>query len=136
MCSSDLANGDGRWDLFVRRVAGGTAGNGVLEKVLLLQQSNGRFASQVPTSAQTATGRSWPAAAATLDVRDVNADGFVDVVLDPVMNPWDIAALVPVVRGAGGIITDWTGQPPYPAESIIAAATPDLHAATLKVLRN
>ncbi len=64
------------------------------------------------------------------------ATGFVDVVLDPVMNPWDIAALVPVVRGAGGIITDWTGQPPYPAESIIAAATPDLHAATLKVLRN
>ena len=62
------------------------------------------------------------------------ATGFVDLALDPIMNPWDIAALVPVVRGAGGTITDWSGNAPYPAESILAAATPELHAAARATL--
>ena len=55
--------------------------------------------------------------------------------LDPVMNPGDIAALVPIVRGAGGVITDWQGGAAYPANSTVAAATPELHAATLAVLQ-
>jgi len=63
------------------------------------------------------------------------ATGFVDICVDPIMNPWDIAALIPVVRGAGGTITDWSGHPPYPAESIIAAATPELHTAALATLQ-
>ena len=62
------------------------------------------------------------------------ATGQADVMADPIMNPWDIAALVPVIRGAGGVISDWRGQPPYPAESTIAAATPELHAAVLATL--
>ena len=62
------------------------------------------------------------------------AGGWADVMLDPVMNPWDIAALVPILRGAGGVITDWQGGPAYPASSTVAAATPELHAATLAVL--
>jgi len=49
------------------------------------------------------------------------ACGRADICVDPIMNPWDIAALVPVIRGAGGVITDWSGGPPYPAESIVAA---------------
>jgi myo-inositol-1(or 4)-monophosphatase len=56
------------------------------------------------------------------------ATGFADVMFEPVMNPWDIAALVPVVRGAGGTITDSRGGPPYPARSIVAAGTKRLHA--------
>jgi histidinol phosphatase-like enzyme (inositol monophosphatase family) len=62
------------------------------------------------------------------------AGGWADVMLDPVMNPWDIAALVPILRGAGGVITDWQGGPAYPATSTVAAATPELHAAALAVL--
>lgn len=62
------------------------------------------------------------------------ATGWADVVVDPIMNPWDIAALVPVVRGAGGVITDWRGGPAYPAASTVAAATPELHAATRAML--
>ena len=38
------------------------------------------------------------------------ATGHADIMCDPVMNPWDIAALIPVVRGAGGVITDWQGK--------------------------
>jgi myo-inositol-1(or 4)-monophosphatase len=63
------------------------------------------------------------------------ASGWADLVVDPVMNPWDIAALVPVVRGAGGVITDWQGGPAYPAASTVATATPELHAAALAALR-
>ncbi len=61
------------------------------------------------------------------------AAGRADVCLDPIMNPWDIAALVPIIRGAGGEITDWQGRPPYPAQSTVAAA-PGLHAEVIRVL--
>jgi myo-inositol-1(or 4)-monophosphatase len=37
--------------------------------------------------------------------------GLVDVVAEATMKPWDWAALVPVVEGAGGRVTDWAGQP-------------------------
>jgi histidinol phosphatase-like enzyme (inositol monophosphatase family) len=63
------------------------------------------------------------------------AAGHADVMIDPIMNPWDIAALVPVIRGAGGVITDWNGGTPYPADSTVAAATPELHAAVLAGLK-
>lgn len=63
------------------------------------------------------------------------ASGWADIVVDPIMNPWDLAALVPVIRGAGGVITDWQGGPAYPATSTVAAATPELHAATLSALK-
>ena len=63
------------------------------------------------------------------------AAGHADVCLDPIMNPWDIAALIPVVRGAGGVITDWQGGPAYPAAHTVAAATPALHAEVLAALR-
>ncbi|HEY5079377.1 MAG TPA: histidinol-phosphatase [Opitutaceae bacterium] len=56
------------------------------------------------------------------------ATGFADAMFDPVMNLWDIAALVPVIRGAGGVITDSKGGSPYPATSIVAAGGPELHA--------
>jgi myo-inositol-1(or 4)-monophosphatase len=61
------------------------------------------------------------------------AAGLADVMCDPIMNPWDIAALVPVIRGAGGVITDWQGGPAYPAESTVAS-TPALHAQVIKAL--
>lgn len=37
------------------------------------------------------------------------ATGRADVMLDPVMNPWDCAALLPILTEAGGRFTDWTG---------------------------
>jgi myo-inositol-1(or 4)-monophosphatase len=37
--------------------------------------------------------------------------GLVDVVVDATMKPWDWAALVPIIEGAGGRCTDWAGRP-------------------------
>ena len=54
------------------------------------------------------------------------ATGQADVMTDPVMSPWDLLPLIPVIRGAGGIITDWQGNDPVHATSIVAA-NPVLH---------
>lgn len=62
--------------------------------------------------------------------------GQADAMLDPIMNPWDIAALVPIIRGAGGVITDWRGGAAYPATSTVAAATPALHAQIIATLNS
>ncbi len=64
------------------------------------------------------------------------AAGWADIALDPIMNPWDVAALVPVVRGAGGVISDWQGGAAFPAQSTVAAATPELHAQVIAALKS
>jgi len=38
------------------------------------------------------------------------AAGFVDLVLEASLKPYDFCAMVPVVEGAGGIATDWRGR--------------------------
>jgi histidinol-phosphatase len=38
------------------------------------------------------------------------ATGRADIMLDPVMNVWDCAALAPIVEEAGGTFTDWRGE--------------------------
>ncbi len=62
------------------------------------------------------------------------AAGQIDLVFDTGMEPYDIAALIPIVRGAGGIITDWSGRPDPMGGDILAAATPELHAQALSVM--
>lgn len=56
------------------------------------------------------------------------ATGRADIMSDPIMNPWDIAALIPVIQGAGGVISDWQGNDANGAASIVATTSPALHA--------
>lgn len=39
------------------------------------------------------------------------ASGFIDLVLEASLKPYDFCAMVPIVKGAGGIATDWHGAP-------------------------
>ena len=39
------------------------------------------------------------------------ASGFIDVVLEASLKPYDFSAMLPIVEGAGGIATDWQGRP-------------------------
>ena len=39
------------------------------------------------------------------------AAGFVDLVLEASLKPYDFSAIVPVVEGAGGVASDWRGEP-------------------------
>jgi histidinol phosphatase-like enzyme (inositol monophosphatase family) len=62
------------------------------------------------------------------------ATGWADVIYDPVMNLWDIAALVPIIRGAGGVITDARGGPAYPAASTVSSANAEIHGQVIEAL--
>jgi histidinol phosphatase-like enzyme (inositol monophosphatase family) len=61
------------------------------------------------------------------------ATGYADIMIDPVMSIWDYMALVPIIKGAGGIITDYKGGDPVKGNSIIAAA-PGIHREVIKIL--
>ncbi len=50
------------------------------------------------------------------------ATGNAEIMLDPIMNAWDIMALIPIIRGSGAKITDWQGNDPSQGNSIIAAS--------------
>lgn len=62
--------------------------------------------------------------------------GLVDLIAETTYKLWDWAALVPVIEGAGGVITDWSGAPLRPGAdgSVLAAGSAPLHAAALSVL--
>ncbi len=62
------------------------------------------------------------------------AAGQIDLVIEACLQPYDIQAPIAVVEAAGGIVTDWTGQPAHMGGRAIAAATPELHAAALEFL--
>jgi len=49
------------------------------------------------------------------------ATGGADVMLDPKMNIWDVAPLVPIIEGAGGKITDWYGNNPIDGRGVVAS---------------
>ena len=63
------------------------------------------------------------------------ATGYADIMIDPVMSIWDTMALIPVIRGAGGIITDYNGNNPVNGTSIVAAS-PDIHSKVIEVLNS
>ncbi len=63
------------------------------------------------------------------------AAGHADLVVETELKIYDIAALIPIVRNAGGIVTNFEGNEPDDSGNIIAAATKELHAATLEIMR-
>ncbi len=63
------------------------------------------------------------------------ASGNAEIMVDPKMNPWDIMALVPIVRGSGAIITDWHGSNPALGDSIIAASA-NIHEDVVRILNS
>jgi len=62
------------------------------------------------------------------------AAGHLDLVIETELKPYDIAALIPIVAGAGGVITTWEGAPAQNGGRIIAAGDPRVHEAALKLL--
>lgn len=95
-------NYDGRTDLFVRKVAGGTPLNGTVEKLILRQDGYGNFAPVVPTPDQALLAASWaPAPAIGVRLHDIDVDGFVDLTLANVSS---------VVSGAADQIIYSPGQ--------------------------
>ena len=63
------------------------------------------------------------------------AAGHVDLVIETGLKPYDVLPLVPIIAGAGGVITTWDGSAPNGGGRIIAAGDKRLHAAALEMLR-
>ncbi|MBX2880803.1 MAG: histidinol-phosphatase [Granulosicoccus sp.] len=63
------------------------------------------------------------------------AAGFVDIVLDCDLKPYDIVALIPIVQSAGGVVSGWQGESAVDGGYIVACASQELHEAVLEVLR-
>lgn len=63
------------------------------------------------------------------------AMGGIDLVVESGLQPYDVQALIPVVQGAGGVITDWRGGDCSGGGQVIAAAHPALHAEALGLLQ-
>jgi inositol-phosphate phosphatase/L-galactose 1-phosphate phosphatase/histidinol-phosphatase len=65
------------------------------------------------------------------------AAGWTDLVCEASLKPYDWCALVPVVEGAGGRITDWQGRPLTldPVGRVLAAGDPALHGKALSLLK-
>lgn len=63
------------------------------------------------------------------------AAGQIDLVIEAGLQPYDIHAPVAVIEAAGGVITNWQGGPAHPGGRSLAAATPELHARALEILR-
>ncbi len=62
------------------------------------------------------------------------ATGSLDLVVESGLQKYDVQALIPVVEGAGGLVTDWRGGSPADGGQVIAAANRELHAAAIKLL--
>jgi histidinol phosphatase-like enzyme (inositol monophosphatase family) len=60
--------------------------------------------------------------------------GFVDVVIEAGFHEWDIAALIPLVEGAGGVITGWQGGSARDGKTILAAGDRHVHDEAMKLL--
>lgn len=72
------------------------------------------------------------------------ASGYVDLVIESGLQPYDFLALIPVIEGAGGVITDWRGDQLYWEASsdaratsfnVIAAGDEQIHQQALDVLQ-
>lgn len=63
------------------------------------------------------------------------AAGQIDLVVEAGLHIYDIHAPVAVIQAAGGIVTNWQGEPAHGGGRVLAAASRELHAAALQVLK-
>ena len=65
------------------------------------------------------------------------ASGHADIVMESDMSIYDFLALVPVIEGSGGCISDWHGKPlnDLSGRQVLATANPTLHEQCLAMIR-
>jgi myo-inositol-1(or 4)-monophosphatase len=63
------------------------------------------------------------------------AAGGVDLVVESGLKPHDILALIPIVEGAGGVVSDWRGAPAFAGGQVVAAANRTLQEEAMVALK-
>jgi myo-inositol-1(or 4)-monophosphatase len=64
----------------------------------------------------------------------VLAAGHVDLVIETELKPYDVLALIPIIEGAGGVITTWDNKPAHKGGRIVAAGDKRVHAQAMALL--
>ncbi len=64
------------------------------------------------------------------------ANGFIDIIIEDCLGIHDFIALVPVIEGAGGVITGWNGEPKTlnGDPSLLCAGSKDIHQAIMRLI--
>src|SRR5262245_28468746 len=62
--------------------------------------------------------------------------GFVDLIVESSFHRWDVAALIPIVEGAGGVISNWQGGSCADGGQILAAGDARAHTQAMGLLAN
>lgn len=62
------------------------------------------------------------------------ASGFVDVIVEAALQPYDVQALIPIIEGAGGVISDWSGGTAQNGGQVVACGDPALHKQVMEML--
>jgi len=57
-------------------------------------------------------------------------------VIETELKPYDVVPLIPIILGAGGLITTWENQSAHAGGRIVAAGDARLHAAVLDLLKS
>ena len=63
------------------------------------------------------------------------AEGKIDVVIQAVNKIWDIHPLIPIIKAAGGIVTNWKNQNASKAGNILVSTNKTVHKRFLKILK-
>ncbi|HZD91145.1 MAG TPA: inositol monophosphatase family protein, partial [Pseudolabrys sp.] len=64
------------------------------------------------------------------------AAGQIDLIIETEIKPYDIVPLIPIINGAGGIITTWENGPAQSGGRIVVAGDERVHRAALEMLRD
>ncbi len=64
------------------------------------------------------------------------AAGHIDLVIETELKPYDILPLIPILAGAGAVVTSWDGGPAALGGRVIAAGDARVHAAALELLKS
>ena len=62
------------------------------------------------------------------------AAGQMEIAIDTGLQTYDIAALIPIITGAGGCVTSWSGGSALGGGDVVASAGPALHETVLAML--
>jgi len=63
------------------------------------------------------------------------AVGQVDLVIEAGLNAYDVQGPIAVVQAAGGVVTNWQGEPAHDGGRVLAAGNAQIHAAALQFLK-
>ncbi|MEY3459849.1 MAG: Histidinol-phosphatase [Planctomycetota bacterium] len=94
-------------------------------------RKTGRFDAIVKVMDKVRIARGWGDCCGHLLV----ATGRAEIAIDPLMSPWDIAALIPILREAGASCTDWKGIETIHGGDGVSVAN-NLREDVLSILRN